>query len=268
MAVYAIGDIQGCYDPFRRLLDKIGFEPGQDQLWIAGDMVNRGPDSLSTLRFIKSLGDDCIAVLGNHDLHLLAVASGIRPQKKKDTLGPILNAPDGDELIEWLRHRPVLHHDKNRNITMVHAGIPPIWTIKQARLYADKLERALQANDYRELLQYLFKADKLNSWEKALTRRARLKMITAYFTRMRFCDESGKLDLENKTAFAKKGFYPWFQFPDSPIYKKTIIFGHWAALEGDSGRKRIHAIDTGCVWGGEMTAMNLKNFKRTSVPAC
>ena len=267
MAVYAIGDIQGCYDPFRRLLDKIKFQPGHDQLWIAGDMVNRGPDSLSTLRFIKSLGNDCISILGNHDLHLLAVAAGIRPVKKKDTLGTILNAPDREELIEWLRHRPLLHHDKNRNITMVHAGIPPIWTIKQARFYAEKLERALQANDYRELLHYLFSNDKLDAWENALTRRARLKMITAYFTRMRFCDENGKLDLENKTAYPRKGFYAWFQFPGSPTYKKNIVFGHWAALEGNSGRKCIHAIDTGCVWGGEMTALNLKTFKRTSVPA-
>ena len=267
MAVYAIGDIQGCYEPFRRLLDKIRFKPGQDQLWIAGDLVNRGPDSLATLRFIKSLGDDCISILGNHDMHLLAIAAGVQPIKKKDTLSQVLSAPDCDEIIDWLRHRPVLHHDKNRHITMVHAGIPPIWSIKQARLYAEKLERALQASDYRQLLQYLFKADKLNSWDKALTRRARLKMITNYFTRMRFVDETGKLDLDNKTAYAKKGYYPWFQFPDSPAYKKDIVFGHWAALEGESGRKHIHAIDTGCVWGGELTALNLKNFKRISVPA-
>lgn len=161
----------------------------------------------------------------------------------------------------------MLHHDKKLDITMVHAGIPPIWTIKQAIIYARKLEQALQADDYRQLLLYLFSNGTLNSWETALTRRARLKMITAYFTRMRFCDKFGKLNLDNKTAYPDKGFYAWFQFADSPVYKKNIVFGHWAALKGETGRKCIHAIDTGCVWGGAITALNLNTFKRISVSA-
>ena len=267
MAVYAIGDLQGCYKPLQRLLKKIDFQPDRDTIWIAGDLVNRGPDSLATLRYLKSLGKSCIAVLGNHDLHLLAVHCGVRKLKKKDTLEEVLKAKDCDELIEWLRHCPILHHDPSRKITMVHAGIPPIWTIREARQRATQLEKALRAKDYTEFLAYLFSKDKLNAWHKTYDRRSRQKMIANYFTCMRFCDHNGRLDLDNKTAHPKKGYYAWFQFPDSPVYKKTIVFGHWAALEGDSGRKHIHAIDTGCVWGRELTALNLKTFKRTSVPA-
>ena len=273
MAVYAIGDIQGCYDALRRLLDKIEFEPGKDTLWIAGDMVNRGPDSLATLRFLKSIKKHCVAVLGNHDLHLLAVADNIRGLKKKDTLMPILKAPDADELLEWLRFRPVLHHDPKRKMTMVHAGIPPIWNLKQAIIHAQKLEKALRSDDYQDILRYLFRNDSINSWETALTRKARLKMIAAYFTRMRFCDAHGRLDFENKGGLvparqSKKASYqyaPWFSFPESPMYHKQIIIGHWAALDGYSGCRNIHALDTGCVWGGRLTAMNLKTFKRISV---
>ena len=265
MTVYAVGDIQGCYDPLRRLLDKVHFEPGRDQLWIAGDMVNRGPDSLATLRYLKSLGNHCIAVLGNHDLHLLGVASRVRRVKKKDTLGPILSAPDRDALIDWLRHRPLLHHDAERKVTMVHAGIPPIWNVKQASLYANKLEKALRADDYADFLQFLFKSDSISSMENALTRRAKLKLTAAYLTRMRFCDHEGRLDLENKSASAKKHFAPWFNFPDSPAYNERIIFGHWAALEGKTHRKKIHALDTGCVWGRSLTALNLDDYSTTSV---
>ncbi len=265
MAVYAIGDIQGCYDPLRRLLDKLKFDPDSDKLWIAGDMVNRGPKSLATLRFLKSLDRSCIAILGNHDIHLLAVASGIRKLKKKDTLSKILKAPDSDELIHWLRHRPILHHDSKKKITMVHAGIPPIWTIKQAVIHARKLEEALQADDYVDFLQYLFSSDKPLSWETALGRKRKLRLSAAYFTRMRFCDDEGRLDLDNKTSRAMKGFAPWFSFPDSPIHKERILFGHWAALEGETGLQHIQALDTGCVWGNRLTALNLKNFKRISV---
>ncbi len=268
MSVYVVGDIQGCYDPLRHLLDKVGFEPGPDQLWVAGDMVNRGPDSLSTLRYLKSLKKNCISVLGNHDIHLLAVAANIRRAKKKDTLTQLLKAPDSEELIDWLRHRPLLHHDKDHAITMVHAGIPPIWTLKQARIYAKKLEAALQADDYQQFLRFLFKTDKVNSMETALTRGAKLKMTAAYLTRMRFCDQYGKLDLENKGTKPSKGFAPWFDFPDSPMFKEKIIFGHWAALEGDTPRKNLFALDTGCVWGRCLTALCLDDFSLTSVDCC
>lgn len=265
MALYAIGDIQGCYDALRRLLDKISFDPKHDQLWVAGDLVNRGPESLQTLRYLKSLGASCTAVLGNHDLHLLAVAAGLRKQKKKDTLEDILDAPDSDELLHWLRHRPVLHHDAHRGITMVHAGIPPIWTLKKAIKRARKLEAALQSDDYEATLHSLFKEDKPRLWDSALSRKKKLRLTANYFTRMRFCTEKGLLDFDNKTGEPHAGFAPWFAFPYSPCYRETIIFGHWAALEGKTGLNHIHAIDTGCVWGKQLTALNLDTFERIQV---
>ncbi len=265
MTAYAVGDIQGCYEPLRKLLDKIKFDPASDTLWVAGDMVNRGPDSLATLRFLKSLGKSCIAVLGNHDLHLLAVDAGIRRQKKTDTIGPLLKAPDKEELIEWLRHRPFLHHSKKKEITMVHAGIPPIWTLNQAFIHARKLEEALRSDNYHKLLKTLFKSDKPLGWEDALGRKKKLRLAATYFTRMRFCDEEGRMDLKNKSAKPDVGFAPWYTFEYAPMFGKTIIFGHWAALEGKSGLANIHALDTGCVWGKDLTAINLKTFVRTQV---
>ena len=267
MATYAVGDIQGCFDPLRRLLDKLKFDPEQDTLWVAGDMVNRGPDSLKTLRYLKSLGNHCIAVLGNHDLHLLAVASGIREQKGSDTLDDVLSAPDLDELLDWLRYRPFVHYDAHRNITMVHAGIPPIWSIKKALKKSRKLEIALQGKQYKKTLEKLFQSDQPRIWHKKLEPWKKLSLTASYFTRMRFCDEDGLLNLDNKTSMPTPGEAPWFNFPGSPNYRETIIFGHWAALEGRTGRKNIHALDTGCVWGRKLTALNLDTFKRVSVPA-
>ena len=267
MATYAVGDIQGCFDPLRRLLDELRFDPDNDTLWVAGDMVNRGPDSLQTLRYLKSLEDRCIAVLGNHDLHLLAVACGLRNQKGSDTLDDILAAPDRDELLDWLRHRPFIHHDIERNITMVHAGIPPIWSVEKALKKSRKLEAALQGEQYQKILKKLFKSDQPRRWHKELGPWKKLRLTANYFTRMRFCDASGLLNLDNKTSMASPNEAPWFSFPESPCYRNTIIFGHWAALEGHSGRKNIHALDTGCVWGRELTALNLDTFERTSVPA-
>ncbi len=267
MTVYAIGDVQGCYDPLRRLLDKISFDPDLDQLWVAGDMVNRGSESLQTLRYLKSLKDNCIAILGNHDLHLLAVATGLREQKRKDTLHDLLEAPDCDELIHWVRHRPFLHHDPQRQITMVHAGIPPVWTLDKTIKRARKLEQALQGDDFEETLKIIFKQDKPRQWSSALSRKKKLRLSAAYFTQMRFCTEHGELDLKNKTSDPDTGFAPWFDFPESPCYSNTILFGHWAALDGKSGRNNIHALDTGCVWGKRLTALNLDTFERIQVKA-
>ncbi|MFK0570410.1 symmetrical bis(5'-nucleosyl)-tetraphosphatase [Endozoicomonas sp.] len=263
MATYAVGDIQGCYDPLRRLLDKLKFNPAHDTLWVAGDMVNRGPDSLATLRYLKSLGDSCIAVLGNHDLHLLAISCGIRQQKKKDTLTSLLEAPDAHELIHWLRHRPMLHHDAGRKVTMVHAGIPPVWTIEQATEEAQQLEQALRSEDYVKWLKKIFKSSKPSPWGNELKLKKRLRLTASYLTQMRFCDAFGTLDFESKGAYPQKGFAPWFSFSQSPCFNEQIIFGHWAALEGMSGHDNIHAIDTGCVWGKHLTAINVDSFERT-----
>lgn len=263
MATYAIGDIQGCYEALRRLLDKLQFDPARDTLWVTGDMVNRGPDSLSTLRFLKKLEDRCITILGNHDLHLLGVAYGLRKLKKKDTLSDIMEASDADELLHWLRHRPLLHHDAERQVTMVHAGIPPIWTIEQAIHEARQLEQLLQSTDYRKWLKRLFKEPPARTWDETFSQKKKIRLTAAYLTRMRFCDHNGILDFENKGAHSQNGFAPWFSFAGSPCYRETIVFGHWAALEGKTGIKNIHAIDTGCVWGKTLTALNLDTFERT-----
>jgi len=265
VALYAIGDIQGCYDALRRLLDKLSFDPDRDQLWVVGDLVNRGPDSLNTLRYLYGLGDRCVAVLGNHDLHLLAVAAGIRHLKKNDTLDAVLSADDRDELLTWLRHRPILHHDEQRQVTMVHAGIPPMWTLKKARKRARKLETVLRSDDYEVALQSLFKTVKPDAWSKDLGRKKKLRLTAAYFTRMRFCTEDGVLDMDNKSSIPDQGFLPWFMFPGSPCYYETIIFGHWAALQGQTGLANVHAIDTGCVWGKRLTALNVDSLERVSV---
>ena len=267
MSTYAVGDIQGCFDPLCRLLDKLKFDPENDTLWVAGDMVNRGPDSLHTLRYLKGLGDNCVAVLGNHDLHLLAVSTGIRKTKSSDTIDDILAAPDRDELLGWLRHRPFVHHDPERNISMVHAGIPPIWTVEKALKKSRKLEAALQGPQYEKTLKKLFKSDQPVVWGKDLGPWKKLRLTANYFTRMRFCNKNGLLNLDNKTSMPAPGEAPWFNFPGTSCYRETIIFGHWAALEGNSGRENIHALDTGCVWGRELTALNLDTFERTSVPA-
>lgn len=265
MATYAVGDIQGCYDALRHLLDKLRFDPDHDTLWVAGDMVNRGPKSLATLRYLKGLGDRCVAVLGNHDLHLLAVACGIRKQKDKDTLTELLAAHDADELIQWLRFRPMLHHDAQRQVTLVHAGIPPVWTIEQAIEQARLLEQALRSEDYPVWLKKIFKSSKPRAWDDELKLKKKLRLTAAYLTQMRFCNAHGVLDLESKGTTPQKGYAPWFSFPKSPCYHQQIIFGHWAALAGVSGLDNIHAIDTGCVWGKSLTAINVDGFLRTEV---
>ena len=240
-------------------------------LWCTGDMVNRGPDSLSTLRYLKSLGDHCITVLGNHDFHLMSIICGFREPRWKDTLDDVLAAPDVDELMEWLRHRPMLHHDADRQITMTHAGIPPVWTIKQAQKEARRLEKALQSDDYVYWLKKIFKPSKSRPWDDGYKAKRKIRMTAAYLTQMRFCNEAGVLDLKSKGATvskdtsASKGFAPWFDFPQSPSYQEQIIFGHWAALEGVTRRKNIHAIDTGCAWGKQLTALNVDTFERISV---
>lgn len=265
MATFAVGDIQGCYDSLRYLLDELKFDQEHDTLWVAGDMVNRGPKSLETLRYLKSLGDHCVAVLGNHDLHLLAMASGIRRKKVKDTLTELLKAPDADELLHWLRFRPMLHHDAQRRVTMVHAGIPPVWTVERAVEQARQLETALRSEDYIKWLKIIFKNTKPQPWDDELKFKKKLRLTASYFTQMRFCNARGVLDLESKGSEPTKGYAPWFSFQESPCYQEQIIFGHWAALEGISGHDNIHAIDTGCVWGKSLTAINVDNFERTEV---
>lgn len=257
MAVYAIGDVQGCYDCLRRLLDKLKFDPGNDRLWFTGDLVNRGPASLKTLRFVKGLGDRAVTVLGNHDLHLLAVAEGVVEARGKDTLRAVLKAKDRDELLSWLRQRPLLHHDKKLRFTLVHAGISPQWKLGQARKRAREVEDVLRGKDYRKFLGEMY-GDMPDRWSKKLAGWARLRYITNCLTRMRCCDRAGRLELSYKGSLVHKDkrLMPWFRVPGRPTRKDRIVFGHWSTL-GPVTDDNIYPLDTGCVWGGYLTALRL-----------
>lgn len=256
MASYAIGDIQGCYDSLQRLLDKLKFDPRQDTLWFAGDLVNRGPDSLSTLRFVKSLGDSAITVLGNHDLHLLAIAA-----KHKNTrdlgLQEILKADDVSDLLDWLRHQPVLHHDAKLNYTMVHAGIYPLWDLKTAITMARELQSVLRSENYLEFIFNMY-GNLPAKWHQDLSGWERLRFICNSFTRMRFCEQNGALNFKSHGAPGThpENTLPWFDLKQRNAANERILFGHWSAL-GQINKKNVFALDTGCVWGGTLTAKRL-----------
>ncbi|MDO3383557.1 symmetrical bis(5'-nucleosyl)-tetraphosphatase [Gilvimarinus algae] len=264
MSTYAIGDIQGCLRPLQDLLDQIAFDPSSDRLWIAGDIVNRGPSSLATLRYLYSLGDAVTAVLGNHDLHFIAVAYGHKKKSSFDTLDQLLRANDCEELIDWLRHCKLLHTDRALGYTMVHAGIPPIWNLTQATAHAREVEAVLQSDYVNDFLANMY-GNQPAKWKNRLIGNERLRVITNYFTRMRFCTLDGELEFENKTATGKRhasGFLPWFAHPSHLCRKERIVFGHWAALEGKADAANVTALDTGCVWGGCLTALRLEDGKR------
>lgn len=260
MATYAIGDIQGCLEPLQCLLKKINFNPAKDKLWLAGDVINRGPDSLATLRLLYKLRDSITLVLGNHDLHFIAVYYGLRKAGKNDTLEPLLLAPDRADLIYWLRQQKLVHHDAQLNFTMVHAGIPPQWSLGDALARAREVETVLQSSSPELLLENMY-GNSPARWSDELQGAERLRVITNYFTRMRFCSAQGELELETKESAdaAPTGFAPWFSLSGRKMRNHKIIFGHWAALEGQANTKNIYALDTGCVWGGELTALRLED---------
>ena len=259
MATYAIGDIQGCYSAFRRLLDKLDFEPARDRLWLVGDLVNRGPQSLAVLRFVKNLGTRAVTVLGNHDLHLLVVAAGHVKQHHGDTLDAILRAPDRDELLDWLRRRKMMH--AGGRYAMVHAGVLPQWPIDQALGLAREVESALQRDDYDEFLRHMY-GNKPDRWRDDLTGIDRLRVITNVFTRLRLCTASGRMEFAHKgePVNLPRGYRPWFSAPRRRNRATTIIFGHWAAL-GLYMERNVVGLDTGCVWGRALTAFRLKDGK-------
>ncbi len=265
MATYAVGDIQGCLDELLRLLDKVQFSD-QDQLWLTGDLVNRGPRSLDTLRFVKQLGDQAKVVLGNHDLHLLAMAYNGSRKSNKDTLDEILNATDRDELLDWLRRQPLLYRDRHLKFTMVHAGIPPSWKLKHAETYAREVEQVLQGEHICDFFAHMY-GNQPERWSPDLEGWDRLRCITNYLTRMRFCDAQDKLELKTKSSpFAPpSGFLPWYAHKKRATAKKRILFGHWASLEGNADTENVYALDTGCVWGGTLTALRLEDQRLFSV---
>lgn len=260
MATYVIGDVQGCYEPLLCLLDQISFNPKKDKLWFAGDLVNRGPDSLKCLRLIKKLAKK--VVLGNHDLHLLACYYGRTINvKKKDTFGQILAAPDCEELMEWLRQQPLMVWSKKKNLVMTHAGLPHIWTARQAYQLSKEVNKVLRSEHAAEFFEQMY-GNEPNVWSDKLTDYSRLRVITNYLTRMRFITASGQLEFAAKQAVesAPEGFQPWFAYPRKDDV--TLAFGHWAALMGRTDHRDIHALDTGCVWGGGLTAMNARTKER------
>ena len=258
MAVYAIGDIQGCYDPLRRLLDALAFDPQNDKLWFAGDLVNRGPKSLKTLRFVKSLGDSAISVLGNHDLHLLALHTGaLQYEPRFDSLKKLLDASDAGELCEWLRHRLLAHYDKNLDTLLVHAGTHPDWSVKKTLARAGEVEEELQNGDYENLLGKMY-GNTPATWSGKLRGYKRLKFIINCLTRMRMITYNMKLNFSYSGPpwRARKSLLPWYEVDDRATGDTRIVFGHWSQL-GLIVLPELISLDTGCVWGRQLTAVRL-----------
>jgi len=257
VAVYAIGDLQGCYDELRLLLDAVRFNPKKDTVWFVGDLVNRGPKSLKTLRFVKSLEDAAVCVLGNHDLHLLALAYvGSAPASRGD-LDRILRASDSDELIDWLRHQPLAHYDRELDTLMVHAGVIPQWTVKDVLARSREVEKVLRSKHPEKFLSVMY-GKKPNLWSGRLRGNNRLRFITNCLTRIRYRNSNGRLDFDEKLGpeFAPKKLKPWFEAPRRKTADTRIVFGHWSTL-GLMDRPGLLALDTGCVWGGALSAVRL-----------
>lgn len=264
MSTYAIGDIQGCFEPFMRLLQKIKFDPQQDSLWLSGDLVNRGPQSLETLRFIKALGSRAHCVLGNHDLTLLAVAYGVFSlDPVQHTFGDILAAPDKITLLDWLRQLPLMHYDPTLGYAMVHAGIYPHWDLPLALSLAKEVELVLQGPLALDFFSHMF-GNQPDHWDPKLQGFDRLRFITNAFTRLRFCTPEGQVEFNSKesTHLAPAQYLPWFAIPHRASPDLKIIFGHWAALEGHCSAPGVFALDTGCVWGHCLTAMRLEDGQK------
>ncbi len=264
MATYIIGDLQGCYDELLKLLDHIHYNQKKDELWFVGDIVNRGPKSLECLRFVKNLGKKGKMVLGNHDIHLLAAYTGIkRYQSKKDTLQPILEAKDKDELINWLRCQPLLISHNHLPVVMVHAGIPPQWSIDKAKKHAKEVEIILQADNWQTAIRdHLFGNDP-KEWQDSLESWDKLRYIVNAFTRMRLCNKKGTLEFNHKSSVKNLNteYQPWFNFPQRKNKNHEIFFGHWSTL-GEIDNYNVHSTDTGCLWGGHLTAYCLETQQR------
>lgn len=255
MAVFAIGDVQGCEAALRELLERIRFNPDEDRLWFAGDLVNRGPHSLEVLRFVRGLGESAISVLGNHDLHLLATAAGIRPPC--EDLRPVLEAEDGPDLLDWLRRRPLLHHDEDLGYVIVHAGLHPQWTLDCAIGYAREVEEILAGDHYAELLASMY-GNRPAHWSEKATESERRRLIINIFTRMRYLAADGSLDFRHNGPPGSQpdGLLPWFEAPGRRNREEYILFGHWSTL-GRVEAPGIYPLDSGCVWGGKLTALRL-----------
>lgn len=272
MATYVIGDLQGCYQELLDLLDKINFDPAQDRLWFIGDLVNRGPQSLAVLRFVKNLGRETVVVLGNHDLHLLAVAHDPANRHRKDTLDEILAAPDRKELLDWLRTRPLLHREDQYGFTLVHAGLPPQWDLEQAEHYAREVEDILAQSCPDAFFEHMY-GDQPQAWSPHLKNWKRIRFITNALTRLRYCDEQGRMALEEKGPPGSQAqpCQPWFTLKSRRTGRKKIIFGHWSTVHlgdiKDFSQFHVYPLDTGCLWGGTLSALRLDDEKWFAVPS-
>ena len=257
MALYAIGDIQGCDAQLGALLKAIRFSPDRDRLWFVGDIVNRGPESLRALRRVRALGDAATVVLGNHDLHLLAVALGFSRIRNDDTLEEVLAAPDRDALLEWLKDRPLLHEDRSLNLGLLHAGLAPQWDMATARSCAREVEHALRHGPERFFEQMY--GDEPAVWSDSLEGAERRRFSVNCFTRLRYVDADGRLELRVKGHPSKtqaKSLIPWFEAAGARWHGPRLIFGHWSTL-GFLRNENVVGLDTGCVWGGSLTALRL-----------
>ena len=267
MAVYAIGDVQGCCDELLQLLEVLHFDPLRDRLWFTGDLVNRGTQSLEVLRLVKSLGERATVVLGNHDLHLLAVAAGASHLRPKDSFMDVLEAYDRDSLLSWLQHRPLFHHDARLGYALVHAGLPPQWDLAIAEACAVEAEQLLRGGDAKAFFQQMY-GDKPVQWRDDLRGAERMRFIINCFTRLRYCDDQGRLALRDKSAphSMTSDSMPWFRVPGRKSAAMKIIFGHWSTLGRYQG-EGVYSLDTGCVWGGALSALRLDDSEWFSI-AC
>jgi bis(5'-nucleosyl)-tetraphosphatase (symmetrical) len=264
MATYAIGDVQGCFTELKTLLGAIGFDRGRDRLWFVGDLVNRGPASLETLRFVRDLGERAVTVLGNHDLHLLALAHGFATARKDDTLEKVLAASDSEELLAWLRRLPLIHVAAGH--VLVHAGLLPQWDIAKAESLAAEAEAGLRGPGHRDFLATLY-GSRPDRWREDLQGPDRTRVIVNAMTRMRFCTTGGVMEFQTQgeTANAPPGYLPWFDVPGRKSAGSTVICGHWSAL-GLRITANLLALDSGCVWGGKLTAIRLEDRRQFQVP--
>lgn len=272
MATYVIGDIQGCYRELLDLLDKINCDTARDQLWFTGDLVNRGPHSLEVLRLVKDLDRQTVVVLGNHDLHLLAVAHDPANRRRKDTLDEIIGAPDRAELLDWLRARPLFHRDAGLGFTLIHAGLPPQWDIAETAEHAKEVELLLGRADNGGFFEHMY-GDQPAAWSADLEGWARTRCITNVFTRLRYCDESGKFALDEKgpPGTQPAPYQPWFTVKSRRTKKERIIFGHWSTVHlgniKNFKKYNVYPLDTGCLWGGALAALRLEDETWFSVPS-
>lgn len=266
MATFVVGDIQACYSGLEKLLEKVEFNPKKDKLWAVGDLIGRGPEACQTLEFLMSLGDNFNTVLGNHDLHFLAVSQGIKESRDKEGFGEILKSKNLDKLIYWLRHRPLSAVPK-RGFFLTHAGLYPLWNEQQAHSLARETSKVLKGKKWKKLLEYMYGSEE-EKWSTRLSGLAKHKFVIDAFTRMRYVDDKARLNLKIKTSpkDAPKELFPWFEHP-SLKHDSQLLFGHWASLEGECSRKRAFALDTGYIWGGKLTLLNLDTLKTMSYKA-